>query len=83
MPCVNTKEICDEFFEKNIEILHFLKKRYNLFAALWTAAFISATGDLVLAGAVSAWYIANLCFKYHCHLKVVIFGMKVLDVQQV
>jgi hypothetical protein len=36
--------------------LHLVLQWYNLFAALWAAAFISAAGDMVLAGAVAAWY---------------------------
>jgi len=44
------------FYRYGSDTLHLVLQWYNLFAALWTAAFISATGDIILAGAVSAWY---------------------------
>ena len=54
--CSNCPEAACVFYRYGSRTLHLVLQWYNLFAALWTAAFISATGDLVLAGAVSAWY---------------------------
>ena len=54
--CSNCPEAACVFYRYGSRTLHLVLQWYNLFAALWAAAFISATGDLVLAGAVSAWY---------------------------
>jgi len=54
--CSSCPQAACVFYRYGSDTLHLVLQWYNLFAALWTAAFISATGDIILAGAVSAWY---------------------------
>lgn len=54
--CTTCPEAACVFHRYGSHTLHLVLQWYNLFAALWAAAFVSAASDLILAGAVAAWY---------------------------
>jgi len=54
--CTSCPESACVFNKYGPQTLHLVLQWYNIFALLWSVAFVSAFGDMTIAGAVAQWY---------------------------
>jgi len=54
--CTSCPEAACVFNKYGPQTLHLVLQWYNIFALLWSIAFVSAFGDMTIAGAVAQWY---------------------------